>query len=111
MSEIETYLDANAAYEDADRHLRSIASILSQVGGRLASSPEATQFSNVQDGEGLPADIALSRSTQSFDANEWPTPKGINSAIKRRFDAKRAVQTAWNKIPDSRRASLVPPRL
>lgn len=110
MSQIETYITANVEYEEAKSQLAGAAELIRQVGISILNNPEAFMFSNTS-GEGLPMDIALNRNTKGMDANSWPTPEMFHAMISRRFRARRAVQEAWNAIPESMQASLVAPRL
>lgn len=108
MNGVDEYLKANAEFEAAKRDLAAFAKILADVAGVLNRTPEGLSFAN--SGVGLPMDIALSSSTVSIDAGVWPTPEKIQTAIARRFTAKRAVQTAWSAVPREMQASLVAPK-
>lgn len=109
MSAVEAYLQANADFEKAKAEVASIGEHLRTFANRLLQNPEQTSFAN--SGIGLPMDIVLSDRTMTFDAGQWPTPDQIQSAIARRFDAKRKVQTAWAAIPEAMTASVVAPKL
>lgn len=108
MSAVEDYLQANAEFESAKKELSTIAEELQMFAAQLARNPETTQFANTN--VGLPMDISVSSRTKSFDATQWPTPERIQTAIAKRFNAKRKVQTAWGAVPRELQASLVAPK-
>lgn len=109
MSAVEEYLTANAEFEAAKTALTGLTTTIIQFGSELARNPEGVHFANTS--VGLPMDIAMSSSSKTIDANAWPTPDQIHTAIMRRYQAKRNVQTKWNAVPEAMRASLVAPRL
>jgi len=58
---------------------------------------------------GFPAEIAMSRNSQTFDAKQWVGANEIAEALSDYHKKKADVRRAYDAIPASQRDVIVPP--
>lgn len=104
---IAAYLEALADHNDCRQALYAVASQLTDVAGALRSDPYTVIFSN--SGMGLPGPVALARDTKSFNANEWPTPQKIMTALANVHNSRDKLRNAWLSIEERLRSGLQRP--
>jgi len=105
-SEIEEYQATLKAHEDAIRKCDQNADTVHRA-SKVLNNWRKAMVSNID--AGFPVELALSSSTPSIDAAQWPTARQIGTDMANYHATKAAAKQAHARIPESQRSVVVPP--
>lgn len=106
-SEVESYLEARAAFERVSSQTTAILQSVIAVAAALRANPARFMFSNCQ--PGMPMEAAMGRDAVSFDAGRWPTAQQIQASLADWHASKSRMESAWHAVPQGIRGGLQPP--
>jgi hypothetical protein len=105
-TEIEEYQIALRTHEDATRKCDQNAAMIHHA-SKVLNNWRTAIVSNID--AGFPMELALSRSTPSIDAAQWPTARQIGIDMAAYHATKSAARQAHSQIPEAQRAVVLPP--
>ena len=105
--EVEKYLEARAAFEDADKAIDIWRTVLVEVMRGLQDARGTFHFSNLA--TALPPEATLGPRTMHVDANRWPSAEAIQLTLVGWHVTKAQMLASYQAVPQHIRSGVLPP--